>query len=72
MCENNMKNMHTDVRINDYFSSENIAFTLSIIQEPMCFIFTSVIQSSTWKSIRLRLQEDWFYLNATDFEEILG
>ena len=23
-----MKNMHTDVRINDYFSSENIAFTL--------------------------------------------
>ena len=28
MCENNMKNMHTDVRINDYFSSENIAFTL--------------------------------------------
>ena len=28
MCENNMKNMHTDVRINDYFSSENIAFAL--------------------------------------------
>ena len=28
MCENNMKNMHTDVRINDYFSSENITFTL--------------------------------------------
>ena len=23
-----MKNMHTDVRINDYFSSENITFTL--------------------------------------------